>query len=103
MPIASGEMVAAVVRGGERLVTFGDSPRSASWLKDDPWKLVDVKDRHANLIYSFSSRNWSLGAKRPHAGDHHSAETVDGHLIVYGGFKEGSPGTVQIWDAASDT
>ena len=44
---------------------------------------------------------WSTAAARPHPGNHHAAEVVNGRLYLFGGLTRGSEGEVQVFDPAT--
>jgi N-acetylneuraminic acid mutarotase len=52
--------------------------------------------------YDVTLGSWSTRAARPHAGDHHAAEVVNGKLYLFGGFGNGAEGKVQIFDPAAN-
>ena len=81
-PVALGEVAGGVINGVIYLLGEGSSQTFA---------------------YDVASNTWASGlAPRPHVGDHHAAEVVDGKLYLFGGFNGGSSGKVQIYDPSSD-
>jgi N-acetylneuraminic acid mutarotase len=59
----------------------------------------------ATLSYDLTSGAWSTTTAhppRPHPGNHHAAEVVNGRLYVIGGFGSSSNGKVQIFDPATN-
>jgi N-acetylneuraminic acid mutarotase len=60
----------------------------------------------ATLSYDLNAGTWSSTAAhpaRPHPGNHHAAEVVNGKLYVIGGFGSSSNGKVQIYDPVANT
>jgi N-acetylneuraminic acid mutarotase len=68
-------------------------------------KLYLVGDGSSQTFaYDIASDTWTDGlAARPHVGDHHAAEVVNGKLYLFGGFDDGAPGAVQVYDPAADS
>lgn len=82
VPVALGEVAGGVINGKLHLVGEGSSDTFA---------------------YDIASNTWASGlADRPHVGEHHAAEVVNGRLYLFGGFNGGSSGTVQIYDPAAN-
>jgi N-acetylneuraminic acid mutarotase len=82
MPVALGEVADGLI-GGELYVVGNDST--------------------ATLAYDTAAETWTTNlASRPHPGDHHAAEVVNGKLYLFGGLGGGSEGKVQIYDPAAD-
>jgi len=83
MPIALGEVAAAVVEGVLYVVGQG-SP--------------------ATLAYDPVTQTWlSTLPERPFPGNHQAAEAINGKLYLFGGFGSGSEGRVQIYDPGTGT
>ena len=54
------------------------------------------------FVYDTAAGAWSAAAARPHPGNHHAAEVINGKLYLFGGFDNGSEGVVQIYDPAAN-
>ena len=93
------DVAARWVNGAAAPVELGEV---AGGVIGDTLYLVGAGSRQT-LAYDVATGAWRSGlAPRPHAGDHHAAEVVGGKLYLFGGFNDGSAGTVQIYDPAAD-
>ena len=56
------------------------------------------------FAYDLLTETWTTTlAQRPFTGNHHGLEVYDGKLYLIGGLDASSPGTVQIYDPATDS
>lgn len=85
MPSALGEVAAGLVN--DILVVVGEGNSGTM--------VLNV----SNAQYT----EWTVGAVRPYVGHHHLALTIGNELFIIGGFDNGSPRTVQVYDPLSDT
>ncbi len=83
VPVALGEVAGGLIAGKIYLVGEGST---------------------ATFAYDTATETWTSSdlAPRPHAGNHHAAEVVDGKLYLFGGLGGGSEGKVQIYDPATN-
>jgi len=84
MPVALGEVTAAVI--GNELYVVGEGSLST-------------------LAYDLRTGRWRVlpNGNRPAPGGHHAGEVIDGRWYLFGGFQGNSGGTVQIFDPTSST
>ncbi len=62
------------------------------------------EDSDVTLAYDLATQQWHDHlARRPHPGNHHGAEVIDGKLYLFGGFSNNSAGKVQIYDPLTDS
>lgn len=89
LPVVIGEVSSVVY--DDHIYIIGESPREKP------------EDAKKTFRLNLKTNVWDSSlAERPFPGNHHSGEVINGKWYVFGGFKGGSEGTVQIYDFALD-
>jgi N-acetylneuraminic acid mutarotase len=57
----------------------------------------------ATYAFDLATETWQTVASRPHVGDHHAAEVINGKLYLFGGLDGGSEGQVQIYNPSTNS
>jgi N-acetylneuraminic acid mutarotase len=86
MPVQIGEVFTTVVNG--RIIVAGEE---------------HDKEDFPTLEYDIATGKWSKHSKRVHPGNHHTAELIDGQVVLFGGFDNGAPGKIQAYDPVKHT
>jgi N-acetylneuraminic acid mutarotase len=87
LPGAIGEVAGGII--GTKMYLVGESWNSTN--------------NAATFAYDLVTGQWSNNlAQRPHKGNHHTAEVINGKLYLFGGFGDNSPGKVQIYNPATN-